>query len=180
MKKLFVLLLVGILSYSCQKKDPVIPNEEELITTLIYTLSSGSQVVEFKFQDIDGDGGNAPVIVAGTLKANTTYTGSIKLLNELETPADNITNEVEDESLAHQLFYTFDGANATVSYKDQDAGGNPIGITTELQTGSPSQGKLTITLRHQPDKTGEGVSQGILTNAGGETDIEVTFDLNIE
>jgi len=37
-----------------------------------------------------------------------------------------------------------------------------------------------VTLRHQPDKGAIGVSDGDITNAGGETDIEVLFDVIIE
>jgi len=35
-------------------------------------------------------------------------------------------------------------------------------------------------LRHQPNKSGDNVASGDITNAGGETDIEVTFDVTIE
>ena len=38
----------------------------------------------------------------------------------------------------------------------------------------------TITLRHEPAKTATGVSGGDITNAGGETDIEVVFDVTVE
>ena len=35
-------------------------------------------------------------------------------------------------------------------------------------------------LRHEPDKSAAGVSSGDITNAGGETDIEVSFNVIIE
>ena len=45
---------------------------------------AGAVPVVLSFTDLDGDGGNAPVINGGTLQANTTYTGTIDLLNEAE------------------------------------------------------------------------------------------------
>jgi hypothetical protein len=181
MKKLILLVFAGSVFISCDKKDPVIPNEEELITTLIYTLTSGTgEEVKLSFKDIDGEGGQPPVITTGALKANTTYTGKLTLLNEMESPADNITEEILEEADEHQFFFTISGLDASVSYDDTDSAGFPVGLKTKLVTGGPSSGKLTITLRHEPNKSASGVSSGQLTNAGGETDIEVTFDLNIE
>ena len=71
-------LFLSVLS-SCDK-DPEVPNEEELITTLIYTLTPhvGGAPVVFSFQDLDGDGGQAPVIIEGDLMANTIYNGVCK------------------------------------------------------------------------------------------------------
>ena len=40
-------------------------------------------------------------------------------------------------------------------------------------------GNLTIILRHDLDKNGAGVSSGNIANAGGETDIEVVFPIQV-
>ena len=174
---LFVLTLV-----SCDPDDPDDVNEEEVITTLTYSLqpTAGGAAVEFSFVDIDGDGGMDPVITSGSLAANTEYNGSITLLNETEDPAEDITEEVQEEDDEHQLFYVVSRADATVTYLDQDGDGNPLGVLTRLTTGAAGQGSLTVILRHEPDKTAEGVAAGDPTNAGGETDIEVTFNLDIQ
>lgn len=169
---------------SCEKEDPIIPNEEELITTVQLTLSPsglGPDVV-FEFQDLDGDGGTEPIITVPTsLIANHTYTGSITFLSEIETPAEDITAEVNDEAEDHQVFYQVSGGlNSTLTYTDTDANGNPVGLAIHLETGDASTGQLTITLRHEPDKSASGVSEGDIVNAGGETDIEVTFDVSIQ
>jgi hypothetical protein len=182
-KLLWALPLFSVLLFTaCEKEDPVIPNEEELITTLIYTLTpaGGSNSVVFSFQDLDGDGGDAPVIVNGTLAANTTYAGALSLLNETETPAESISEEVEEEADEHQFFFSASGVNATVSYADADGNGNPIGLASTVVAGAVSSGTLIITLRHEPAKSASGVSDGDITNAGGETDIEVTFDLTVQ
>ena len=66
------------------------------------------------------------------------------------------------------------------AYSDQDNDGNPLGLLFELTTGDAGNESYTITLRHEPDKTAAGVSGGDITNAGGETDIEVVFDVVVE
>ena len=102
LKKLLILSIIGFISFSSCKKDdpvtPVIPNEEELITTLNYTLTNAfdsTDVVTLTFVDLDGDGGTAPTITGGSLNANKTYNGTMELLDETD-PADveDITEEV--------------------------------------------------------------------------------------
>ena len=186
MKNLFAYLLLfsvlGLTIVSCgDDEDPEIPNEEEVITTLIYTLTAtNGNTVEMRFTDLDGDGGDAPVITGGTLSANSTYTGALRLLNESESPAENITEEIEEEDEEHQFFFQVSGGNITVTYNDQDEDNNPIGLSTTVTTGAAGASTLTVTLRHEPNKAGTGVSDGDITNAGGETDIEVTFDVTVQ
>ena len=183
-KQLFAILALSaaLMITGCKKDDPVIPVEEEVITTLNYTLTptGGGTAVTLSFQDLDGDGGNAPTITGGTLAANQTYTGVLGLLNEAESPSENITEEIQEEDEEHQFFFRSDVANLTVAYADMDADGNPIGLTSTLTTGAAASGTVTVTLRHQPDKQGTGVSDGDITNAGGSTDIEVTFPIDVE
>lgn len=112
--------------------------------------------------------------------ANNTYTGTITVLNELESPADNITEEIIEEAEDHQFFFQGDNAQAIISYDDSDNNGNPIGVITNVQTNASSHGMLTITLRHEPNKNADGVANGDITNAGGETDIEVMFHFHVK
>lgn len=183
MKKSLFLLGTLILSItSCSKDDPTVPNEEEVITTVNYVLTpaGGGTAITFSFQDLDGDGGNAPVIAVDTLAANTSYNCVLSLLNETETPAEDITEEIDEEKEEHQFFFASSLATLSVSYDDLDANNNPVGIATVLQTGNAGTGNLTITLRHEPNKEATGVSTGDITNAGGETDIEVIFPIYVE
>ena len=178
---LFV-LSTSLFLVSCEKDDPVIPNEEELITTLNYTLTpqGGGDTVILSFQDLDGDGGNAPVITSGTLAANQSYTGSLELLNEAESPAEDITEEIKEEDEEHQFFFLSTISDLTIAYGDQDADGNPVGLTSTVSTGAAAAGTLTITLIHEPAKSASGVADGAIANASGETDIEVTFSINVQ
>lgn len=185
MKQVFLFSLLTFLLFavtSCEKDDPEIENEEEVITTLIYTLTpqGGGTPVVFRFQDLDGDGGEAPILSNDTLVANSNYTGSLQLLNEQESPVENITEEVQEEGDEHQFFFESDLNNLTISYEDQDVNGNPVGLSTSIVTGDAESGTITITLRHEPNKSAAGVSNGDIANAGGETDIQVTFDVEVQ
>lgn len=181
---MFASLLAGALFVtSCDNDDPEPESEEEVITTLTMTFSpvSGGSDVVFQFQDPDGDGGNAPTITNGTLAANTGYSVSIGLLNESEDPAEDIGEEVAEEADEHQFFFQVtNGLNLSFAYSDVDSEGNPIGLETLFTAGDPSTGTLRVILRHEPDKNATDVSIGDITNAGGETDIEVDFDVTIQ
>jgi len=181
---LFIAMVIttALFFTSCDKDDPVVPPDVELITTVNYTLTPmlGGATITLSFVDLDGDGELAPIIVGGTLEANQTYTGSLELLNELESPAENITEEIAEEDEEHQFFFQSNVANLSIQYGDQDADGNPIGLSNTLRTGDAASGSITITLRHEPNKSAANVSTGDITNAGGETDIEVTFPIEVQ
>ena len=183
-KLMWALPLVAVIALtSCEKDDPEVPNEEELITTVTYGLTpiGGGSIVQFEFRDLDGDGGNAPVVTEGVLLANTTYVGVLSFLDESGSETEDITVEVAEEADEHQVFYTITGGlNGTVSYSDADINGDPIGLLTSFATGDAGTGMLTVSLRHEPTKDAAGVSDGDITNAGGETDIEVTFDVTVQ
>lgn len=179
--KLIALLVIPVIfSTSCSNDDAPV-NEEEVITTVTTTLVGGGQTITLTSRDLDGDGPNAPVVtVSGNLVAGTTYTGSTKFLNELESPAEDITVEVEEEGADHQVFYQLPSSIGTVTYTDTDANGRPIGLNFTLVAGtSGSTGTLTVTLRHLPNKTASGVSGGDITNAGGNTDAAVSFSVAV-
>lgn len=179
-KFLSLLALSAILLASCSDDDDPEPvNEEEVITTMTITLvpRGGGNTIILQSQDLDGDGPNPPeVTVSGDLTANTIYDGSIELLNETETPAEDITEEVEEEAEEHQFFFTVGSSlSATTVYSNFDGNGDPLGTEFELEAGDPSTGTLGFTLRHDLKKPNDGT----LADAGGETDIAQTFDITI-
>lgn len=183
MKKLYFLaaVLFTILLASCSKDNetPEAVNEEELITTLKVTLvpvSEGNTIV-LTTRDLDGDGPNEPVVtVSSNLTAGVTYNGTIELLDETKSPADNITEEVEEEADEHQFFYTIgSGLDVTATATNLDSEGNLLGTEFELTANTASSGSLTFTLRHEPTKPNDDLS-----SAGGETDIEASFSITVE
>ena len=179
--KLLAFLFVSSLAFvGCSSDDDNHDDhdhEEELITTVKYTLTNGTDVVTLEFQDLDGEGGAEGTFdVSGPLTANTTYIGEIQLLNETENPAENITLEVENEGDEHEFFYTPSISDITISKDDLDVDGNPVGIETTLVTGDAGTGSLTIELIHEPTKPNDGTS----ASAGGSTDVEVTFSIEVQ
>ena len=187
--KFFLFFAFALTLVSCKKDDePGDVNEEELITTLSYILVADTtggkpeHEAAFVFRDLDGDGATAPIIISDTLLKNRKYIGALVLLNESVSPAENITTEIFEEKENHQFFYQKTGINASFSYfpLEVDANGKPVGITTDVNTNGASTGSLTITLRHEPNKSAANVSEGDIVNAGGATDIEVTFPVVIE
>lgn len=182
--KLLAIACISAITFaSCSDDDPTPTNEEEVITTMTVTLTpdGGGNDVVLRTRDLDGDGPNAPeVTVSGTIFANTTYNGTIELLNETEDPAEDITEEVAAEAEAHQFFYTSTGISPTFTYAGaNDANGNPVGINFSVATGAAGSGTVTFILRHEPNKSAAGVNEGNIANAGGETDIEATFNVTI-
>ena len=173
----YALLASTLIFASCTDENdtPPVVNEEEVITTLTVTLDSGTDQIVLQYQDLDGEGSDPAVItVSGSLSVNTVYNGSIVLLNEIE--GENINEEIEEEDLDHQFFNTVvSGLNVTTDYADADSMGNPLGLSFILSTSEASSGALTFTLRHEPNKPNSG-----LDNAGGETDIEITFNVTVQ
>jgi hypothetical protein len=179
--KLLSVLFIATLTFtSCSEDhddDHDHGSEEELITTVNYTLTNGSDVVTLTFSDADGEGGNdGTYSVSGPLTSNTTYTGVIELLNETDSPAEDITEEVIAEADEHEFFYTSSVSGLTIEKTDTDSNGNPLGIETSLTTGSNGAGTLTIILKHEPTKPNNGTA----SNAGGSTDVEVIFNVTVQ
>ena len=180
MKNISFYALLSIAMIGCSDDDtaPEVINDEELITTVILTLTpdSGDQVV-LTTVDLDGDGPDEPVTtVVGNFSENTIYDGTVAFLDESGEEVEDITQEVIEEADEHQVFYTIsEGLNIQTTYEDQDTQGNHLGVQITLSTGAASEGSLTVTLRHEPVKPNDG-----LESAGGETDITTSFDVTIE
>ena len=180
MKYIIPTLCMAVATTSCiEPEDPHGHNEEELITTMNVELVASGDTLTLSFVDLDGDGGNDPVVSVQDLSASTTYSGTIALLNESVDPVIDIGEEVSEEAEDHQFFYHSTGAS-TFSYQDADMDGNPVGIAFDLTTDTAGSEDLTFTLRHEPAKDAQDVAGGDITNAGGETDIEVTFSVDIQ
>ena len=184
--KLATFILTLILA-SCSKDDapkpfPLPVNEEEVITTVtaVYIPVGGGTNVTLRSRDLDGDGPNTPEInVSGSFALNKTYNGQVTILNETTNPAKNVTLEVQEEGVDHQLFYQKTGTLPAFGYATDtsnfDSNGKPIGLKSTFVTTTAATGSLSITLKHLPNKSAAGVSGGDITNAGGATDFQVLF-----
>jgi hypothetical protein len=183
----FLSIIAGAIFTGCKKdtdspvsSPPPPVNESEVMTTfkLTFVDSAGAaSTITAQFRDPDGDGGN-PAVQFDTVKLlpNTTYLASILILDETKSPADTISNEIEEEANDHMFFYTpGTGVNEVITILDYDTHSTPLplGLQTKWKTGAASSGTTRIVLRHQP-----GVKNG--TYAPGETDIDITFQTRIQ
>ena len=165
-----------------EKVDAVAPcTEESLISTVRWSFLSqgGTERKYFTVFTREVDGGS-PSILLDTLSADTVYDVNVDVWSTTCGQGRNITPVIEAEGDLHQFFYLADGVDISIAYNDTDVNGLPIGVATVWTANTISSGGLRIVLRNAPDKNAAGVSDGDISNAGGETDIEVFFPLVIE
>jgi hypothetical protein len=186
---LLPLLILSLIFTGCSDDDdhddhshPV--NEEEVITTIEVTLSDGTNSYVLIWEDLDGDGPDLPIITGATIPSNS-YDAEIQLYNKTLDPTDDeyvVTTEILEEDVDHQFFFNAsNGLNVfDFVYADADVDGNPIGQQFIIEDVSGSGGDLNIVLLHEPNKNADGVSDGDITNAGGDTDIDITFPIIVQ
>ena len=193
------LFFLAVAVVSCSDDDDAAPEEEnelEVITdvALVFTnTADATDVVRATAQDPDGEGIQDLVVdpTGITLSPNTTYTLPFEIFNNLETPGEDIGEEIADEDDEHQFFFSFttdafanptgdgnvDTASDAINYNDQDGNGNPLGLNTTWTTGANTVagGSFTARLQHQPD-----VKTATSGANDGDTDFNLTFVLNIQ
>lgn len=178
MNKLIVsLFIISILFVAGCSDDPQATNEEEVVTTVMITLTpEAGTVVTLSWDDLNDDAivDESEIASSGALLANETYGASIQLLNKSVDPEIDITEEVAEEAEEHIFCFTVTGANIAITHTDEDKNGLPVGITSTWTTTTASTGAVTVTLRHQP-----GVKTGDCPGAG-DTDVAITFAVEIQ
>ena len=192
MKKLVLsIFALGLIFVSCSDDDndslddTMVEVEEEVITdvevTLVNDITDEEVVLVFEDADGIGVGENGMVVSGGTLDANSTYTGSFLITNALED--EDITEEIEEFQDEHQFFFISDDDLASVEseYNDMDSNGYPVGLDFTITTTDAATGILRIVLRHEPNKSAEGVSDGDITNEdSGSSDFDIDFPITVE
>ncbi|MDL5048529.1 hypothetical protein QQ054_21175 [Oscillatoria amoena NRMC-F 0135] len=197
---LLALPLSVVLVFTGCDDDPEKENVPELITqvTLTFTPTGGGSTVVVTATDPDGDGPqdlqvDGPI----TLVKTTSYILTLQLINGLLDPGDDeydITGEIEEEADEHQFFFRFsDGVFSSptgtgnikdtpatpvgdITYLDEDDNGRPLGLATSWTTAdvTVSDQSFRVVLKHQP-----GTKSGTSTSLDGETDMDITFVLNV-
>ena len=188
MKKQFMKIALGMfllsaLITSCSKDKVEEANEEELITTmkLSFVPTGGGATLTYQFKDTDGPGGAAPTIDEIVLAPSQSYNVTVQLLNEAETPAEDITLEVVEEADAHRFYYEpTAGSNITVSGLNNDGAGIPLGTTGTWTPGALATGKVKVTLRHYPGVPPGKAAADLVNSSKSNTDIEVEFNTKIQ
>jgi|SRR5690554_642551 len=193
-----LLLPLALLMSACEKDDPVPEIDQEVITevTLLFTElnEAGSPISGSSFEVIakDAEGislGSSPEIGAiNSLEAGKNYQLQISLYNDIAD--EDITEEVYEAGEEHQFYFlgsslVGNSSFLTYSYEDEDANGKPIGLhgtLTVQETASNSTGTFRIILRHDLNKDFGGADEPNFLNfesAGGESDLDITFQVNI-
>ena len=184
-KNLWFVLAIALLAGGCKKeeKNPTPTDDNEAITTAILTLSSQTTPVQTVTAVVENLNTTADFSRATlTLKAITTYTGVINLLDKTKTPTLDVSAEVKEEGDEHLSVYTFtpatgSSASMSVTATDKDSnpapGPYPIGLATQVVAGAAGNGKLKVVLRHQPNaKNG--------TATPGTSDLDTDFNVTIQ
>ena len=201
-KTLCAAVILGSMITSCEKDDPQREDTPELTTkvTLTFTPVGGGTAVVVSATDPDGMGvqniaPDGPI----NLAANKTYVLSLTLINSLAAVTDpeyNITAEIEEEGDEHFFFFgwtnnvfadpagngNIDARNDAVNYtgasNSRDVNGRPLGLTTTWKTSSTSStlaGTFRVLLKHQPE-----LKSDTSDSATGETDLDITFAINVQ
>ena len=176
-KPAYLLSLCGLMILGCKKtplpNDPPI-NENELITTVVLQFKDSlNQTQSFKFSDLDGPGGNVPIIDTIRLKPQTVYQLTIDFLDESKSPVDSITNEIKDENDNHLIAFSSALSQLKIDVTDQDNNGLPLGLKSLWQVLGTGKGIVRIELKHQV-----GIKNGDPTL--GETDVQVDFPIILQ
>ena len=183
-KLLLGLALVGTIAMACDSEETVSPDEPAQITTVIASFANDQtdDVVTGSFRDLDGPGGESPSISGVTLDADARYTVTLQFLDERETPADDITDEIREEDLEHQVFFVIGGnIGIRYAYDDVDRQGNPLGLRGKLTTtASTGNASIQVILIDQPNKSLNGVAEGDLNNAGGVENIRIQLPISVQ
>jgi hypothetical protein len=186
MKQIFIFLpvsalFVGLL-HSCKKESNTPEqNENELITTVTMTAvpAGTTDTVTFIWEDMDGPGGDNPLIDTIKLKAATVYAISMALYDKTKTPVEFSNTEIIEESDVHRFYFTpSSGTGITISDPDKDKNGISLGLSGKLSTTTTGAGELTVTLRHYADGGKEEADE--VNDVKSSTDAEATFPVVVD
>jgi len=172
---------LSLAAASCSKDDTPEPVEQELITTvqMIATPTGGGTAQTFNYKVQNGFGSTAPGTVqidTVTLQAGASYNVELRVLNESESPAEDVTTEVVEERDEHLFFLEASPTGlVTVTDGSIDGQNRPFNQTFRLAPGTAGSGTFTITLLHEPTNK----RAGTLAGAGGETDAQAIFPVVI-
>jgi hypothetical protein len=174
---------VSLLLSSCEKEKDGETNDEEVITTMQLTFvpQGGGATLTYKFEDVDGPGGAAPVIDPVVLAANQTYSVTVQLLNKTVNPPQDITAEVAEEPEAHRFYYLPSaGSNITVSNLNTDPDSLPLGLTSTWTTGAAATGTIKVILRHYAGNPPNKAVGDPADSPKSSTDAEAEFTTTVQ
>ena len=185
-----LLATLFVVNTGCDDKGlPDHENEEEIIdlVRLTFTPTQGTPLV-FEAKDPDGSGIQNFSIPTISLVKNTQYALFIEVRNEQAN--EDITAEIKLEDAEHLFLFgwtdgifsnpagdgNIDNRADAVNYSDEDGLGLPLGLLSTWTTGdvSPAGTTFRVVLKHQP-----AIKSATSSFNDGETDIDLTFDIEI-
>ena len=189
MRRLFVLLPALLLLPACDSDDPndgPEAGDQELITTVEITLTpqGGGTSVRLLATDENGDGIGVAYGDPGLLAAGTTYSGTIRLLDDPNGVV--VTEQIAAEADEHLFAYvsTVEGVNIAITdsesdyLEDQGFEDYAVGLTFDVtvEAGASGDGTLSVILYHFE----EGDEKESSTDTSDDTDVELAFPISVE
>ena len=185
-----LLLSATLLLWACKKDEPSAKegeHEEELVTTVKLVFTSDGESTTFTWKSDEGAVDVEPTLVDTVkLATNTTYTLSVKLLDETQNPPKDVTAEIKEEKEDHLLVFLSEegvnegGANFTYEYSDKDTNDEPVGLEGDFSTKTTptttKEGKIHVVLSHGPSSKDTPTD---LSKVGGSTDVDIKFPILI-
>ena len=192
--KSYIFIASILIITACSDDEPEHIHEGEVITkvTLTFTNLADSSTQTIIWEDDhegedghdhgdDDDHGDEGAHVEIDLAPDSSYTVAIKFENTSDPDnIEDVTLEVINEADEHQVFYEIVGLdNLTIESADDDetdGEGNRLNIKTTWTTTAAASGDVIAYLIHEPtSKTGT-----TRDDFGGETDVEVDYEVHIE
>lgn len=196
----WTVISIIVMLAGCEAEIPMREDVPELITQVVltFTSSTGGDPVVVTATDPDGEGvQNLTVDGPIVLSPGVQYVLTLGMTNGLAgvgDPAYDIAAEVEELGDEHQFFFSWtndvfsdpagdgnidnrdDPVNYTGGANSVDKNNRPLGLTTTWTAAtSPASGQFRILLKHQP-----GLKSDSSDSSTGETDMDITFDIQVK
>jgi hypothetical protein len=194
MNRILGIFLVSVLLSSCIEKDDVNPEEDnELITRVSLHIKehhedgkddenesddSDDHKFTYHWRDNNGDG-IVDSVDPIKLELNKEYEVEVEFWNDLVSPSENISEEVEEAGDIHLVkLKVIPNGFLSIQVKDKDKNNKELGLENHLRPNAKGNAVLNVILFHQPPVNGTPVKDGF--SELGSTDIDVKFDVVVE
>lgn len=174
---LIVIFSFSVLSCRNSNDAPEDIHEHEEANKITLTLSekgtANKQTVTYQ----TGSGADKALM----LESGKTYTAEVKFYHAHGTSAEDLTPEIITEKDEHFMEYAFAGVAVEVLRAADDVtrtDGKKLGLKTQWKvTSAPANAKANLKLIHGAATVDDTASNGGGKHTGGETDIDVSFDV---
>lgn len=172
---------------SCDNDDdtPEPVEEEEAITEIVLTFTNqadSNDEVTLTWEDDNEDGivQASEQTVDGTFTAGAVYDAEIELYNEDEDFLDEDILADQAAIDAHFFVYatTLDFTMMRAADDETRTDNNKLGVKTVWTAGAAGTGSISIELHHESPSVDD--STGFGTAAGDDTDIDISFNAEIQ